>query len=288
MDENELIARVADGDETALHELFLRYAPWLAARLRAGMPAAGMEDVLQQTFLGPNAGLVGGLVSAAALHRAVLVDNASAANAVRPYTWLLEQIGSTGVRLTPAGYLPPALVGEAMAELGWEEDWYVAPYRERLASPVWELRRSARRLGLVRKQRGVLLRTVLGTRLGHNPGQLWWHIAAGLPAAHDDAALDAGQLLLLAVAAAVPLDTQTIGDLLCRGLIALGWRDAKTGRPLDEWQAFRAAYDTWACLRGLGAIPRVRFGEPAVPPPPAGIALARAALRGQAFNWLEG
>jgi hypothetical protein len=247
-----------------------------------------MEDVLQQTFLGPNAGLVASLVASAGLHRAVVIDSASAAAAVRPYTWLLEQIGGTGIRLTTAGYLPPALVAEAMAEFGWEEDGSAAPYRERFTSPVWDLRRSARRLGLIRKHRGVLLRTVLGTRLGRNPGRLWWQITAGLPDAHDEASLDAGRLLLLAVAAAMPLDTQTIADLLRRGLIALGWRDARTGRPLDEWQAFRMAYDTWACLHRLGAIPRVRFGEPAAPSPTTGIALARAALRGQAFNRLEG
>jgi RNA polymerase sigma-70 factor, ECF subfamily len=35
MDDDELIAAMADGDDTALRELFARHAPWLAARLRA-------------------------------------------------------------------------------------------------------------------------------------------------------------------------------------------------------------------------------------------------------------
>lgn len=51
MDDDELIARLAGGDETALRELFVRHAPWLAARLRATLPAADVEDVLQETFL---------------------------------------------------------------------------------------------------------------------------------------------------------------------------------------------------------------------------------------------
>jgi RNA polymerase sigma-70 factor (ECF subfamily) len=51
MDDDELIAAVAGGDDTALRELFGRHAPWLAARLRAGLPAAEVEDVLQETFL---------------------------------------------------------------------------------------------------------------------------------------------------------------------------------------------------------------------------------------------
>ena len=51
MDDDDLVARVAAGDDTALHELFGRHAPWMAARLRAVLPAADVEDVLQETFL---------------------------------------------------------------------------------------------------------------------------------------------------------------------------------------------------------------------------------------------
>ena len=59
MDDDELIARVAGGDDAALRELFRRHAPWLAARLRAVLPAADVEDVLQETFLGGLAGCRG-------------------------------------------------------------------------------------------------------------------------------------------------------------------------------------------------------------------------------------
>jgi len=51
MDDDALIAALADGDDTALRELFTRHAPWLAARLRAILPAADVEDVLQESFL---------------------------------------------------------------------------------------------------------------------------------------------------------------------------------------------------------------------------------------------
>src|SRR5262249_5099408 len=51
MDDDELMARLADSDDTALRELFFRHAPWLAARLRAVLPAGDVEDVLQETFL---------------------------------------------------------------------------------------------------------------------------------------------------------------------------------------------------------------------------------------------
>ncbi len=51
MDDDELIAAVAGGDDVALRELFLRHAPWLAARLRIMLPVPDVEDVLQETFL---------------------------------------------------------------------------------------------------------------------------------------------------------------------------------------------------------------------------------------------
>jgi RNA polymerase sigma-70 factor (ECF subfamily) len=51
MDDDELIVRLAGGDDAALRELFSRHAPWLAARLRVVLPAADVEDVLQETFL---------------------------------------------------------------------------------------------------------------------------------------------------------------------------------------------------------------------------------------------
>lgn len=51
MDDDKLIARLADADETALRELFSRHAPWLASRLRTVLRAADVEDVLQETFL---------------------------------------------------------------------------------------------------------------------------------------------------------------------------------------------------------------------------------------------
>ena len=51
MDDDELIAAMAGGDDTALRELFARHAPWLAARLRLILPAGDVEDVLQESLL---------------------------------------------------------------------------------------------------------------------------------------------------------------------------------------------------------------------------------------------
>ena len=51
MDDDELIASLAGGDDMALRQLFDRHAPWLAARLRKELPPDDVEDVLQETFL---------------------------------------------------------------------------------------------------------------------------------------------------------------------------------------------------------------------------------------------
>src|SRR3984957_4793480 len=51
MDDDELIASLAGGGDAALRARFPRRAPWLAARLRAVLPAPDVEDVLQETFL---------------------------------------------------------------------------------------------------------------------------------------------------------------------------------------------------------------------------------------------
>jgi RNA polymerase sigma-70 factor (ECF subfamily) len=66
MDDDELITRLAGGDDRALRELYRRYAPVLAARLRGVLPPSEVEDVLQETFLAAWRGAA----SYQALHRA--------------------------------------------------------------------------------------------------------------------------------------------------------------------------------------------------------------------------
>jgi hypothetical protein len=239
-------------------------------------PSDQVEGLLER-LRGPDAGYIAGLVAAAALHRPVLIETGPATAAVRPYSWLLGRVGADGIALTEAGYLPPQVVTEAVTALGWTGG-SGARRREHLTPPLLELRQSARRMALVRTHRGVLLRTTAGERLAWDPMRLWWHLAGRLPEGRNDAERDAGLLLLLAVASKTPQDDASAGDLLRRGMAALGWHDSRSGLPLDEWQAFEAGRSTWECLLRLGAVPPARGSGP-VPPGPAGAALARAALR---------
>lgn len=75
------------------------------------------------------------LIGKARLDQPVVVDAATASRMVRPYTWLLNRVGDQGVKLTSAGYLPPAHVATAMTELGLGEEWIGKGNRESQTLP---------------------------------------------------------------------------------------------------------------------------------------------------------
>lgn len=160
---------------------------------------------------------------------------------VEPYRWFLERLGD-GVKLTGAGYLPPALVVETMQHLGWDAGWIGKGNREDLTVPVAELRGTARRLGLVRVHRGHLRTTAIGRRLITDPVGVWQHLATRLPLGRSDAERQAGLLWLLALAGG----TADADALVARGLWELGWADGRTGRQVVSHQAFGLYRDTWA------------------------------------------
>lgn len=112
--------------------------------------------------------------------QAAIVDAEAAAMAVHPYAWFTARIGD-GVRLTAAGYLPPAVVLETASALGLDREWIGTMNREDQTLPVAELRTTATALGLVCKHRGVLSATAAGRRLTDEPVAMWRHIAGRLP-----------------------------------------------------------------------------------------------------------
>jgi RNA polymerase sigma-70 factor (ECF subfamily) len=151
MDDDELIAAVALGDDTALRELFSRHAPWLAARLRAVMPAAEVEDVLQETFLAvwrgargyrPGAGSVGGWAWGIARRQAALwLRRRGPAELV--LTAVLEGDGQHAVDPAEA-VLSKAELATAVSALGPEggaarETWRLMYVEDRTAAEVAEL-----------------------------------------------------------------------------------------------------------------------------------------------------
>lgn len=206
---------------------------------------------------------------------AVVGEESDADVVVAPYRWLLDRV-SDGVKLTQAGYLPPAVVMAAMTELGWTDDWYGKNNREDVTLPVLELRESAQRFGLVRKYRGQLVPTKVGHMLADDPARLWWHLASVLPDARSEPQRHAGVMYLITVAAGLAENDA----MLAEGMTILGWSERGSYQALSPSAAFGAARDTWAVFRRLGLVPRTRRLEDGVPTP-AARRLARAALLGR-------
>ena len=220
------------------------------------------------------------LIGQARLDEEVDVDATTAARMVHPYAWLLDRVGDAGIRLTSAGYLPPAHAEAAAAELGLEDEWIGRGDRESRMLPVLHLRQSARRMGLLRKHRGTLAPTARGRAVRHDPVALWWHVAERMPLRSRDACeWEAGLILLVAVAAPSP---DELHPTVAGFLDAIGWVGGDGG-PLTDLMVARATLGTKSVLRRLGALAAepsddggfVRRENPTAD----GVGFARAALR---------
>jgi hypothetical protein len=218
------------------------------------------------------------LLASAKILEPVLVDAETAARMVRPYSWLLDRVDVEGIKLTSAGYLPPADVEAASAELGLADEWYGKLNREVQTLPVLQLRESAMHLGLLRKYRGMLLATPRGRKLCDDPVGLWWHLAEQLPPPRLSQPETHASLLLLAAVVAGPAAGDDPLEYVARMLREAGWQ-ASDGTPLTKWDARDAAEDTHTVLLRLGALARVRGGLDPEQPTRHGAVFARAALR---------
>lgn len=109
------------------------------------------------------------------------------ADVVRPVRWLLERVGEDGLELTKDGFLKPAVVTAAMAEIGWQDRWIGKFNRENQTQPVWDLRVLMQQWKLLRKYQGKLVRTPTGRKLHNDDAGLWKYLAARLAIAESKA-----------------------------------------------------------------------------------------------------
>lgn len=188
------------------------------------------------------------LLGSARLGEPVLIDVGTAAAAVRPYAWLLDRVGDDGIKLTQAGYLPPACVEAALAELEFDTVWIGKGNRESLTYPVLGLRESAQWIGLIRKHRGRLLLTARGRALRDDPLGLWWHIAERTPlGSNDQVAYQADLLHLATVAAGI---TEEHENIVAELLGAIGWVH-RDDSPITAGSAAAATFEVRSLLRRM-------------------------------------
>lgn len=154
-------------------------------------------------------------------HGPTSVSVDEAVRLTEPYRLLLETIGD-GVRLTAAGYLPPALVEQLAESSGVTRWWFGKANREDLTGPVAMVRETARALGFVAVRKGRLSPTKAGVRCRDDAQALWQHIVGRLPLGTQESERHAGWMALAVVGSGVPEShwRGEISDLL----YALGWR----------------------------------------------------------------
>lgn len=174
------------------------------------------------------------LMSSARLDVPIFVDPETADAMVQPYRWLLHRIGPDGIKLTKAGFLPPIHVKAAVDELE-VHDWIGSGTSESHTPPVLWLRESATRLGLLRKYRGQLTVTKLGSALRDDSLGLLAHVASRVPIARHPVECDAAMFMFLITAAGDRLDAdqqtwwqaqQAERGLIAELLDAAGWRSS--------------------------------------------------------------
>jgi hypothetical protein len=185
-------------------------------------------------------------------HGAIDVTGAEAARLTETYRTFLDIVGD-GVKLTGAGYLPPAIV-ERVAESTGVSDWWIGKAnREDHTYPVADIRATARALGLVSVRKGLLSPTIAATRC-QDPQALWRHIVGRLPLGTTAAERHAGWMALAVVGSGVP--PQEWGDEISGLLFALGWRNGH-----DRFSPPPPNSPTLDVLEQLAGASRIRWRE---------------------------
>ncbi len=204
------------------------------------------------------------------------IDEATAEQMTRPLQVLFDAVGDE-VKLTAAGYLPPAVVRTIFEALDLAEEWIGKGNREDQTLPVLELREATQRMGLLRKHKGRLLPTSRARKLAADPVALWWHLASRLPIGGrdaSDAGWQAGVLLLALMASGSTEDAET---RIAQLLTGLGWA-IEDRQPIDQRTASGLVAGDLRLLRRVGALEGGRSGRQVTA---AGVQLARAALADQ-------
>ncbi|MDQ2811112.1 MAG: hypothetical protein M3Z75_04335 [Actinomycetota bacterium] len=175
---------------------------------------------------------------------------ATATDPLPPLRWLLGQLDG-GVALTQTGNLSQKFVQESADRFGW--DFSRPPRTEDELFDLHQLRHFAQDLGLARRSGRTLTLTAKGRRFLADPGRLWRAVAAGLLSG-DQFAVFAGELFL-----ALLLDADSVPDAQIKATVGQavaeeGYRESRSGEPLDEHHIGWAVHETSNLCRALGLL----------------------------------
>ncbi|KFF60827.1 hypothetical protein JF66_01575 [Cryobacterium sp. MLB-32] len=217
------------------------------------------------------------LVAQARVSDPILLNERAMTRMVGHVLWMLRRVGDSGIRLTKAGLLPPAVVVEATTELDW--GWPVPVNRESNITPLREMRAYMRDVGLLRVSKGQLSLTVKGRTLARSPRELWWHLARTVHKSRTPVITDATRILLLFIATRSLDEEEDYFDAVAQGLNTIGWAE-KDGSPVEPMRAQRLILDKWRLLTRLGVFTEgeLWYGN-SWTPSVGGAAFARAALQ---------
>ncbi|MFI9504264.1 hypothetical protein [Nocardia sp. NPDC052566] len=143
------------------------------------------------------------LMGQAMIGQNIRVGRDVATDAVRPYSCLLNLIGSDGVLMLGAETLPPDLSATILRQLDLQTYWYADDSEPRA---VTELRHTASNLGLTHQRGDRLVLSELGFQMLPDPVALWWHIAEWLPTSAPSALSERDAALLYVLASATDTD----------------------------------------------------------------------------------
>ncbi len=145
-----------------------------------------------------------------------------------PMRWLLEACRA-GVTATQSGYLPPALVHEAIDRFGWW-DWPGRPRSESDVHQLVALHQIAARLRLLTKRGRRLSTSRSGLRLLGDPVALWRAIAAGIGRVDDYSGV-VSELIAHRLLEG-PAEGDDLADAIVPIIASQGWQSG--GAALDE------------------------------------------------------
>lgn len=188
-----------------------------------------------------------GYLAAAQLSQPIDVSPADAEAATAVLRTFLGQVG-TGIRLTSAGFLPPATVVALMVVLDPHNAWVVKVHRENAVYPLLHLREATTRLGLTRKSKGYLLLTAKGQKFQDRSELLFEHVAERMPVERTEAGSEIALLLLMLVAAGEARTWDAAKASLDEMSSMIGW-DLGGGGRFGNDNALQAASDTRLLLR---------------------------------------